>query len=1424
MRVYFYFLFFISLNLFSTFDIFAHVSTDGAMQISFQKISTSEGLPQNTVDCMLKDSRGFMWFGTWNGLCRYDGYSFDVFQKKDFPLLSGNRTQSLAEDTLGNIWVGTESGIALFDYGRFEFVSVDALQQVSIADIAIDGAGRVWVATIGKGVWRIDTAADGGFDATKFLPGEIDLSNVNDLFVDTKNIWIGSDGGLVVYSLDSGVLNVIYDDLRMRLGSVSVQKIFQDSQENVWIGSAFSGIFKYNLSNRSFVHYPASSDFDGDLSHRTVKDIIEDELGTVIVGTLGGLNYYDSKACVFKQLKDTESLGSPFVNSLLADESGNVWVGTDKSGVEYYNIHRKPFYSIASDFDKSSANARTPVNAILVEDDYLWLGTAGGGLSRFRDNQGTYFRKITNDSRSLSNNFVSVIHRDHEQNLWVGTWGGGLNRLAHINSGYFEHYTHNAGDENSLGYDFISCIDNLNDSELLIGTGLGIDIFNPQEKRFTPINESSGIRLELHVGCMLVDSKGFVWVGTEYGLYCFRVADLEQASSSCAPPYELFLNDSSDSCSIAGNYIISLFESSKGEIWIGTYGNGICRLDKKNGDVVFTNFTENEGLCNDVIYGIEEDHKGNLWVSTDNGLSCFNPQSKKVQNYTQHDGLVNNQFYWQSSFCDKNGYLYFGGINGLNYFDPAAINTSSTASRLSFTKFSIFGKEVEVGESYHSSVILSKPISDSPSINLSYKDAVFSIEFSALNYCLPEKIDYAYQMEGVDQDWVFVPSSRRFANYTNLSGGDYIFKVKSSNSDGIWSDDYISLQIHVIPPFWETFWFNSLVVIFLIGLGLFYIRFRTRRLQEQKEELEKLVQIRTFEIELQKNTLEKQNEQISHQHAELLALNEEVKRVNSQRLRFFTNISHEFRTPLTLIIGSLEQLLNKYKKEEKDMPLFEVMNRNAQRLLHLINQLLYFRKVENDGLKLQVIQGNMSLFIRRIYESFRELASQREIEFSYQVENDVTESWFDSEKIEHILYNLLSNAFKHTPMCGAISLQLNFHLHDISSPLASPSVEIKVTDNGKGISDEHLPKIFNRYYKLEENRIEDYNSTGIGLDLTAEMVEALHGKIKVESTLGKGSTFTVYLPYTSESYDPNELLSEHVPISLDLSENLKSLQLEISSEQHLLSQQAEIAVNDLSCTSEKPTVLLVEDNADLRFFLSELFIENYQIMEAVDGEMALTLTQQFSPDLIISDVMMPNLNGVELCKCLKGNLSTCHIPIILLTAKNMEEDYLIGLEAGADDYITKPFNLAILRAKIKNIIAARNQVKQLLSSPKPVLPQEVTKNKVDVEFIARAYRVLEDKLNSTDFSADQFALEMLVSKSLLYKKIKLLTNMSITDFINTYKLKKAAQLIQTSSLTMAEIAFQSGFNDPKYFSRIFKKFYEISPSDYQREYGHKSPL
>lgn len=1381
-----------------------------------QYFTTEEGLPQNTVDCIFRDSRGYMWFATWNGLCRFDGYNYRVFksdqaQKEGLP---GNFVRSISEDQAGQLWIGTDHGLAVYNLNTERFLPQSflpqALKHQSINVVQSDKKGRIWVGSAQKGLYLIQktqvTAAGIKYQA-KYLG--LKGITVNALaFNDKQHTWIGTAKGVWTFNFNSKQLQRAPEFP----AAIDVLALCNDGKGNFWVGT-LGGLFRYNERSTQTLFYQHHPDVPNSLLHNTVTSICTDFQGNLLVGTLGGLNQYLPDQNAFQRLsgngQNQTQLNNEFISALLCDDFGNVWIGTEKGGVNKYNLFQKQFSAFTHNGAPHTRLSQPTVNSVLVEDEQMWIGTAGGGLNHWDAQQQrmSAYRHNPHQSNSLSGDFVSNLLRDRHGNLWVATWGQGLNLYNPQHGQGFQRFRAQGGRKGTLSNNFIAYL--LEDPRgfLMIATVGGIDILDIHTKQAKKLDlRGPDGKALAAVGCLLRDHSANYWVGTRNGLYRFAAKDLDPRSGKVKVGAVQTFPVNSSAEGIPGAYVTTLREDSQGRIWLGTYGHGIAVGRHTEEGFRFTHYDQDQGLCNNVIYCIEEDRQGRMWLSTDNGLARFDEKRGSFRNFYACDGLLHNQFYWSASFRDARGRLYFGGINGLNFFDPDQIKDYPYTPRVSISDFKLFNNSVKAGEKRHGRTVLQQESRGLQSAQLSYKDNVFAIEFTCLDYIMPEATQYAYKLENVNQDWVKVPASRPFAQYNNLPGGTYLFKVKAANSDGNWSKIPTEFTLIIHPPFWETWWFRILGVMFLLAAVFAYIRWRTHYLRQQKKKLEQLVHLRTQKIEGQKTELEYKNLEISAQRDQLFALHQQVEEASQSRLRFFTNISHEFRTPLTLIIDPIENLLEKYQQDRQSCHSLDVIQRNAQRLLQLINQLMDFRRLEAGKVGAKVSQGDLVHFVKGVYESFQNLAEHQQIQYQFHYNYPQCAIYFDAEKLENILYNLLSNAFKYTPSGGKIDLELYFE------PDAA-HYSLRVRDTGAGIAPVHQAHIFEHFYQVNSPQNSSIAGSGIGLALTRELVEVLHGTIAVESKLGQGTEFWVQIPGTRAAFSEQEFFDpgQDPKGRFNLNTHIELLQEEMT---RLEASPAN--TNPNATEKHKPLVLIAEDNYDLRAFLSQSLCEEYRILEASNGKEAFEMAKKYAPHLIISDIMMPLMDGLELCSRIKNNLHTCHIPVILLTAKAMLENHLQGLETGADDYIPKPFNLRILRAKMHNLIESRRKLKRIFSQDLSAETPSLSQNPLDEKFMERVYAVLDTHYSNAEFSVDDFATAMHVSRSLLYKKLKGLTDLSATDFINLYKLKKAIALLETGAANVSEVAFQVGFNDPKYFSRLFRRQFGMTPSEHLR--------
>ena len=1455
---------------FTSFSISLHAQEK---KYRFQYLTSDQGLTHNMIDCMLLDSKGFMWFGTWNGLNRFDGYSFTVYKRdpRNSGSLSGNFIYDLAEDKEGNIWIGTENGlnVYLYQYDSFIHYNTGESSDSSISSDRIQGVfndrnGFLWIGT-DKGLDKLTIGPNGQitnyyhYHASDNTDG-LTFNSVTSIYEDQKgNIWVGTSNGLNIIDGGNGKVVHLFSDPKVagRISSNSINAIFQEKNGTIWIGT-LNGLNRWNPETGRFSSYFHNPADPASLIHSTVMGITEDLNGNLIVGTLGGLGIFNKENGKFNNFTSYGSsnycLNNEFVNCLLCTSDGNIWIGTERGGINKYNIYQNKFEFFENEIDNKNSLSHNKVNSILEDDKYIWIGTAGGGLNQYNKSTKNFnhYRFKPGETSGLASDFVSAIYRDKKGNLWVGTWGGGLHLFDQYKprNGGFIQFQKSQADTNSLVSNYVACIPEDRFGNLWIGTLGGIDRYNPQKRRFEHFTANYEGKIIDRVGCILFDQDDNLWIGTQIGLYRAQ-PDESGRTDYRKSRISFFSSQPSDHETISGNYIISMCMDQSGNIWFGTYGNGLDLLKKEyagNPKPKFVNYTESDGMCNNIVFGILEDRSGNLWLSTDNGLSRFNVGSKEFRNYYTGDGLQSNHFYWSASYKNPAGKMYFGSMNGLNAFYPDSLADHPALQQTIITDFKIFNKSVSVGQKYYNHVILEKSILNSDHLVLPYRIKEFSFEFTSLNYVQPEKTSYAYKMQGFNNNWSYVDSKRRFVSYTNLRGGDYTFMVKSSQ-DSKWESEPIMFHITIIPPFWENSWFRLIFCLFLISGIYLYIRYRTYSLKKQKQKLERLVNKRTTKIEEQKvelqdqaenlkesylqlekrqdlikgqkQQLEIQNTQILEQRDKLIDLNKKVQQVNQQQLNFFTYISHEFRSPLTLITTPLEQIIREKKADTNTGNKLQLIYRSSQRLLHLINQLMDIRKVETGKIQLKTSWGDLISFVNNISQSFTGLVSQREIIFSVLPAVSKLELYFDRDILENIIYNLLSNAFKYAPDHGTISLsigpvtaddlpeheiaivdkQYNRHL-EINS-----YVKICISDSGPGIPADKIRDIFRRFYRLPS--IHKVQGSGIGLYLTKEMVKAHKGLLYVNSAIGNGTSFSVFIPRNRDYLLPDEIITDAqndkeaklVPTDLPLPDYA-----EYSAENHF-----DEIVNK---NNKLPLLLIVDDDPEFLSYLKGHLSSSYQVLSAENGKDGFAKASKYSPSLIISDIMMPEMDGLEFCSLIKNDINTSHIPLILLTARAEVENFIEGFETGADEYISKPFNISLLEIKIRSLIENREKLRRLYLQSLTPVPRELTTTRSDENFLRRTLAVIELNMDDPKFSVQKLAEELGVSRSLLHKKLTAIAAVSANDFITSIRLKKSALLLMEGKMNISEIAFSLGFNDPKYFSRCFKKQFGKPPKEY----------
>jgi signal transduction histidine kinase/ligand-binding sensor domain-containing protein/AraC-like DNA-binding protein len=1338
-------------------------------QYQFQRINVRHGLSHNMVHDFVKDTKGFMWFATSSGLNRYDGYTIKVFRNipGDTTSLLTNEVRRMFEGPDENIWINSSSGNNVYNPRTENFHrNTDALLRkygVSNGLVTLvkkDTKGNFWFMHYNQGLFYYKTREEKTIrlvhdPANAESIASMDMASLSE--DPDGNFWLIHKNG-IFEKLDGRSFKVTYRNQALHKRykkDLYEYSIMNDSDGDAWIFTNSNlGCFYFNKNDQTIRDVNSTSKIR--LNSNIVRSVVEDNQGLIWVATdHGGVTVIDKKndfnvQYVVHDEFDEKTLSENSINAMYKDNEGIIWIGTFKNGVSYYHENIFRFQLFRHYTSQPESLPFNDVNTFAEDrDGNLWIGTNGGGLIHYnrKTNRFKQYLHKPSDPNSPSTNVIVSLKVDHEGVLWIGTYYGGLNRF---DGKRFSHFKHTS-DPKSLGDDSVWEILEDSNKNLWIGTLRGgADVFNRSRGEFT--HYRSGDFNSIHtnyVPALLEDKEGNIWLGTGYG-----IEFLERSTGR----FVHYLNRQDDPTSVSNNSILSLLQDSRGMIWVGTQ-DGLNLFDPAT--KTFRTFRELQGLPSNQVITIVEDNDQNLWMSTPNGLSKLvidrddnGNMTFVFKNYDESDGLQGKAFNENAMLKLSTGALVCGGSQGFNIFHPNAIGTNAALPKVVLTDFQVFNKSIGIGEALNNNVILDQSISDISKITLKPANNIFSIEFAALNFFHPDKSQYRYKLEGFNKEWLTTDARQRRVTFTNLDPGEYVFKVRASNSDGLWSEEETTVKILALPPFWKSPIAFVLYAIFILGALLL-----ARWLILTKERMNHRIQ------------LERQEAHRMHE-------------LDMMKIKFFTNVSHEFRTPLTLILTPLEKIL-KQTEEGEQKNQFQLIHRNARRLLNLVNQLLDFRKMEVQEIKLNTSEGDVVQYIQDLTHSFSDLSEKKNIKFSFSTSIQHLETFFDQDKIEKILFNLLSNAFKFTPENGEVKVELN-----LKYILNDSYLEINVKDTGIGIPSDKHEKIFDRFFQHELPTTLVNQGSGIGLSITKEFVKLHGGQISVQSEVGEGSCFTVLIPV------------REIPHQVTV-----RVEKEISIEESVMN-------GTVHENAALPVVLLVEDNEDFRFYLKDNLRMQYSIIEASNGKEGFYRAVHSIPDLIVSDVMMPEMNGIEFCKRVKGDPRVSHIPVILLTARSSEEQKLEGFETGANDYITKPFSFEILQSRIRNLITEREKFHKVFQKHMDVKANDIKITSMDEKLIQNAIRIVEEHIGDPDFSVEGLSRELGMSRVHLYKKLLSITGKSPIEFIRTIRLQRAAQLLEKSQLTVSEVAYQVGFNNPKYFTKYFKDEFNILPSAY----------
>ena len=1315
--------------------------------LKFKQIGIRQGLSHATVSSVAQDADGYMWVATADGLDRYDGYSFRVYRHSDADSTSlpANSPRLLRTDRQGRLWIVTGPTLSLYDrdHDCFRNHTLNAPGKPEITDILPLDDGRLLAGT-SRGIYVFDPGK-GTFSRPPVR--QLDDKEVLALASNGKAVFVGSADGRV-FSMAAGG-NGGLREITLP-GNPQARVLLPDGDRYLLVGTEGSGLLRHDLVTGATHVYRAGGP-EG-LGSDYVRSMALDSRGRVWVGTFTGLAVLDAARDSFTlydpRPDSSGALSHSSVRCIYTDNQGGMWLGTYFGGLNYHHPLRDQFHTLRKSVLRASLNDN--VISTMAEDSrgHIWIGTNSGGLNRYTPADGAWEHITKADG--LGSNDVKAIYIDPASGrMYVGCHLGGLNvidgdarasRVAPEVQNVF-----GIAPARKPGSLWLAALDGL----LLYDTASG--------------KVSGRVDVGLAKATDLMrDSDGRLWVSGEDGLRVMR----DDAAGHLAPAA-----DAPAGLPAPGTAVYNVYQSRDGKsFWLST-DKGLWQIDAA-GRAKGRHFTTaDSALPNDMVFGVLEDADGHVWCSTNRGLACISPADGAMRTYGARDGLQSNQFMPKSFLRASDGRLYFGGVEGLSYFNPALLETNPYAPAPLITELRLFNKPVRAGDD---TGLLSRPISQTDKITLGVNQTVFTIDFTVCNYLAGEHNTFAYKLEGLDKDW-YTTDGAGSVTYSNLPAGDYRFLLRAANNDGLWSDIVTSLDITILPVWYKRWW--AIVLFVLLGAGAVVAVFRYLWHKRAMEE----------QLRMERHDRERQRE------------------LHEMKVRFFINMSHELRTPLTLILLPIEELLER-AADPKTVQKLKTIRNNASRILHIVNQLLDYRRAEMGMFRLAVEPVVINDLARATFANYDYQAQRRGIR--YTLESDVpdgTTVMCDPQYLELIFNNLLSNAFKYTPRGQSIGVRLGL---EGSGP--ARRLTISVTDTGCGIPAEKLNDIFTRFYQVGDHA----GGSGIGLSLVKRLVELHHGTIEVESSLGDGTTFTVSLPADAAAYSSDET-SAGQPLP-----DAAAAKAPLVIPEYMPDDEGDADEDDAAAESDsegKRTIMVVDDNPEILKYLCESLAADYNVVPAADGAKAIQIMSQQSIDLIITDVMMPDIDGMQLCRTVKRNLRTSHIPVIILSAKNDIADQLGGLKVGADDYIAKPFSMPVLAAKIKNQLRTRDQAVRHFTDTAAIEPEKVTINPLDEAFLKKAMEVMEKHLDDSEFSTNTFASEMCMSRSNLHLKMKALTGESTNDFIRRFRLRRALDLLKSGRYTVSEVSAMVGYGTPSYFATSFKKFFGSLPSEFMRK-------
>lgn len=1348
--------------LFYTFIL--HFSINAQQAISIKSIPLLKQLPSNSVPRIFQDKDGFLWFGTLDGFCRYDGYRLLIFRSdsKNPNLLISNEITCIAEDGKNNLLIGTKKGVNILDKATFNirYLNKAELDGQEIKFIHVSKSnGSIWIGT-GNRLYRFNTE----FSLDKEYKDVVPQGSVNGMYEDNNgNLWLMTWGNGLFKHLPK-------EDSFEKYPPIGIYnnpfRICQDNKNNYWIGTWGDGLFRFypeRSDGKKYVPVRISKHGSNILENHVFSIVQDDKYEYIWLISSSGLyvlKYSDDGKVENIDMSSRINEANNIFSEIIKDKAGNLWIGTFSEGAFIINFDQPLIKNFPIESIKKKIGITANITTLYEDiDGDIWINQNRKGFGIY--NTQTKNVKFHQDYPALESlgNFRAVsciLDIDpKDDNVWVGLEDAPIiyvlnknkDNIRIIKTINLNEFTHDAGNLRKFLVD--------RKGNVWIATNKGLLVKPFQQDTIIPVTFVLG-----EITNITEDAYGNIWTGSKSsGIFNITI------KNNLITDKKSIRNFTNKNSILESNNTSAIHADKKGKVWIGTK-EGIVYIY----DIVtdkFKNLTSTFNMIDEGIYNILSDDYGHIWISTNKRIIEFNPQSKAIKEYScTDDDILVNSFHPNSYYKNRNGEILYGGNKGISVFTSSErLSEQTHEAKVYISDIKINNLSINSGNNnYRYNINNSTLVFDSDDKNI-------EIDFSSLNYNSPEKIRYAYKLEGMDDDWVYTAKNRQFAIYNQLKKGSYTFNVKAMDENGLWSDTITQLKIYKRPAFYETWWaYVIYMLLFILFVYYAYARAKNR------------IKLRN---DLQIAQIEK----------------EKSEELTQTKLRYFTNISHDFLTPLTILSCLIDdaEMTNKNKISQ-----FDSMRSSINRLRRLLQQVLDFRKVESGNMKLNLSSGDIVIFIREVcYNNFLPLMKKKNIDFSFNSSPLHLQAWFDADKIDKIIFNLLSNAFKYTPENGNVEVILNKYSTGNYSHLV-----IKIKDSGRGISEDDINKIFKRFYSNKTKEAE--NSNGIGLNLTKDLIGIHHGSIQVDSKPGEGSLFTIDIPIDKEFYISSE--SENISIL----EGAADVLLSESSIQETIS---DIALNEDTIKGNNENdirILLVEDNEELLLLMKNILSKYYNVIPSRNGNQALDLIKENDIDIVISDVMMPEMDGLELCRTLKSDIEISHIPVILLTAKNRPEDRIECYNAGADGYITKPFELKVLEARINSFITYKKAKQQKFQSNKEINISALDYPSLDEEFLQKAIRIIEQHLSDSEFDVTIFAEKLHLSKSSLYRKIKTMTGLSPVEFTRNIRLKHACLILQNQSLPISEVAYTVGFSDPNYFTLCFKAEFNITPTDYRK--------